>query len=108
MEFFSFMGLSDLAWIGLIAFVLCIIFGLYMVITKKPGIVRSIKDTADYKDKEQYAFKGGILILCLGGACLLVVVLSFFNSVVSNVFGLVALGVFAYFWKKMHDEYGPV
>ena len=105
MEFFSFMGLSDLAWIGLIAFVLCIIFGLYMVITKKPGIVRSIKDTADYKDKEQYAFKGGILILCLGGACLLVVVLSFFNSVVSNVFGLVALGVFAYFWKKMHDEY---
>ncbi len=102
------LGLSDLAWIGIIAFVLCMAFGLYMVITKKPGIVRSLKDTADYKDREQYAHQGGILILCLGGACLIVVVLSFFNTVISNVFGLVALGVFAFFWKKMHDRFGPV
>ena len=108
MEFFSFLGLSDLAWIGIIAFVACMGFGLYMVITKSPGIVRGVKDTADYQDKEQYAQKGGILILCLGGACLIVVVLSFFNSMVSNIFGLVALGVFAFFWKKMHDKYGPV
>ncbi|MCR5268103.1 MAG: hypothetical protein K6E16_06290 [Lachnospiraceae bacterium] len=101
-------GLSDLAWIGIIAFAACLAFGLYMVITKKPGIVRSIKDTADYKDKEQYAFRGGILILCLAGACLIVVVLSFFSTLISNLFGLVSLGVFAYFWKKMHDEFGPV
>ena len=83
-------------------------FGLFMVITKRPGFVRSIKDTADYQDKEQYAKKGGILILCLGGACLIVVVLSFFSSMASNIFGLVALAVFAVFWKKMHDKYGPV
>ncbi len=105
MEFF---GLSDLTWLGIIAFVACLVFGLYMVITKKPGIVRSIKDTADYKDKEQYARQGGILILCLAGACLVMIALSFFNTLVSNIFGLIALFVFGFFWKKMHDQYGPV
>ncbi|MBR4169144.1 MAG: hypothetical protein IKR47_05405 [Lachnospiraceae bacterium] len=103
-----FFGLSDLTWLGIIAFVACLVFGLYMVITKKPGIVRSIKDTADYKDKEQYAFRGGILILCLAGACLVMIVISFFNTLISNIFGIVALLTFGYFWKKMHDEFGPV
>ncbi len=105
MEFF---GLSDLTWIGIIAFVLCMIFGLFMVITKRPGVVRSFKDTAEYKDKEQYSFRGGILILCLGGACLIVTVVSFFNTLISNVIGILALAVFAFFWKKMNDEFGPV
>ncbi len=104
----EFLGLSDLTWIGIIAFVLCVAFGLFMVITKRPGIVRSFKDTADYKDKEQFSFRGGILLLCLGGACLIVVLLSFFNTLISNIFGILALCVFAYFWKKMNDRYGPV
>ncbi len=103
----EFYGLSDLTWIGIIAFVACLAFGLYMVITKKPGLVRSIKDTADYKDREKYSVKGGILILCLAGACLIMVGLSFVNTIASNVFGLVAMIVFAIFWKKMHDAYGP-
>ena len=102
------LGLSDLTWIGIIATALCIIFGLYMVITRKPGSVRKIKDTAEYKDKEKYALKGGILILCLGGAFLIMTVLSFFDTLISILFGLVIFAVFAFFWKKMHDTYGPV
>ena len=104
---FEFMGLSDLTWLSGILCILCLIFGLYMVITKSPGIVRSFKDTADYKDKEKYSYHGGILILALGGASLLVTVLSFFSTLVSNILGVIALIVFAVFWKKMNDQYGP-
>ena len=35
----NILGLSDLTWLSGIAFVLCLAFGLYMVIKKKPGIV---------------------------------------------------------------------
>ena len=108
MEFFRFLGLSDLTWIGIIAFVLCLIFGLYMVITKRPGAVRKINDTSVYKDKEQYAVKGGRLILFLAGGFLIMTVLSFFSTLLSILFSFVALAVFAFFWKKMNDEYGPV
>ena len=101
-------GLSDLTWISIIAFVLCLVFGLYMTVTGKPGIVRSIKDTAKYKDKEQYSRKGGKLLLFLAGGCLVMGALSFVLCVVSNIIGIAVLAVFAYFWKKMSDEFGPV
>ena len=105
MEIFGF---SDMTWISVIAFVVCLAFGLYMVITKKPGIVRSLRDTASYKDSEQYAVKGGKLILCLAGLCIVMLVVSIFNDVIANMIGFAGLCVFGYFWKKMSDEYGPV
>ena len=92
-------GYSDMTWIAGIAFLLCLAFGLYMVITKKPGFVR---------DKEQYAYKGGLLILALAGVCLVMLIVSFFNDMISNILGFAGLCVFGYFWKKMSDEYGPV
>ena len=103
----NIMGFSDLFWIGIVAAAACLAFGLYMVITKKPGIVRGFKASDDYKDKEKYAKKGGILLLCLAGACLIMVGLSFVNTLVSNLFGLAGFMVFAFFWKKMSDECGP-
>ena len=97
------LGYSDMTWISVIAFVLCLAFGSYMMITKKPGIVRSLKDKASYKDAEQYAVKGGRLILALAGICLIMLVVSFFNDMISNIIGFGGLCVFGYFWKKMSD-----
>lgn len=102
------MGLSDLTWISIIAFIACLAFGLYMIKTGKPGIVRGIKDTANYRNKEKYSVEGGKLLLFLAGGCLIMTVVSFVNVVVSNILGLLALCIFGYFWKKMSDEYGPV
>ena len=102
------LGYSDMTWIAAIAFLLCLAFGLYMIITKKPGVVRGFKNTADYKDKEQYSVKGGWLILALAGVCLVMLIVSFFNDMISNILGFAGLCVFGYFWKKMSDEYGPV
>ena len=102
------LGFSDLTWISAIAIVLCFAFGLYMVITKKPGMVRSIHDTAKYKDPEQYAVKGGKLILAYGGVCIIMLITSFFSDMVSTIVGFLGVMVFAFFWKKMSDEYGPV
>ena len=97
-----------MTWIAAIAFVICLAFGLYMTITKKPGIVRSLRDTANYKDSEQYALKGGRLILYLAGVCLVMLIISLFNDVIANMIGFAGLCVFGYFWKKMSDEFGPV
>ena len=104
----QFMGLSDITWIGGIAFIACLAFGIYMVTTGKPGIVSSLVDNDSYRDKEAYAKKGGRLILYLAGACLVMVIVSFFSPTVSNIIGILAFLVFAYFWKKMSDEFGPV
>lgn len=97
-----------MTWISIIAAVLCLVFGIYMVVTGKPGFVRSINDNASYRDKEQYSKKGGKLLLMLAGGCIIMCGLSFINATVSNMIGIVTLGVFAYFWKKMSDEFGPV
>ncbi len=102
------LGLSDLTWLAMIAFVLCFAAGLYMVIKKKPGIVRSIKDNAKYRDEEKYAEKGGKLILAYSFSWLALLVASFFSDLVSILIGVAAMVVFAIFWKKMNDEYGPV
>ena len=97
-----------MTWISIIAAALCLIFGIYMVVTGKPGFVRSFNDNASYKDKEQYSKKGGRLLLGLAGGCIVMGALSFVSATVSNMIGIIALGVFAYFWKKMSDEFGPV
>ena len=102
------LGFSDLTWLAAIAFVLCFAFGLYMIKTKKPGMVRSFNDTAKYKDKEQYAEQGGKLILFYSFSWLVMLVVSFFSDTASILIGIAALMVFAYFWKKMNDKYGPV
>ena len=102
------LGLSDMTWISIIAAVACLGFGIYMSVTGKPGMVRSINDRASYKNKEQYAKKGGKLLLFLGSGCLLMFAISFFSPVISNIAGFAVLAVFAYFWKKMSDEFGPV
>ncbi len=102
------LGLSDLTWISGIAFILCFAFGIYMVRTGKPGFVRSFNDNSTYRDKEQYAKKGGRLLLYLSAVCLVMGAMSFISPTVSNIIGILALAVFAYFWKKMSDEFGPV
>ena len=107
-EDMEILGFSDLTWLSAIAFVLCLAFGTYMVKTKTPGIVRSVKDSARYKDSEQYAVKGGKLILIYSLSWLVMLVVSFFNDVIPIIIGVVAIFVFGYFWKKMNDEFGPV
>ena len=102
------LGFSDITWISVIAFVLCVAFGLYMIITKKPGMVRSVNDNARYKDREMYAVKGGRLILIYSGVWLVMLIVSFFNEVIPIIIGIVGVCVFGYFWKKMNDEFGPV
>ncbi len=104
----NILGLSDLTWLSGIAFVLCLSAGLYMVIKKKPGIVRSINDTARYKDEEKYAEKGGKLILGYAASWLVMFATSFFSDIASIIIGVIAIFVFGFFWKKMNDEYGPV
>ena len=102
------MGLSDLTWLAIIAFVLCLAAGLYMVKTKKPGMVRSSRDNAKYKDKEKYSVEGGKLILAYAASWLVLLVASFYSELIAIIIGFIAMIVFAIFWKKMHDEYGPV
>ena len=103
----TILGFSDLVWISGIAFVLCLIFGLYMVITKKPGIVRSINDTGKYKDSKQYAEKGGRLILALALVCIVMLIVSFYSELISVLVGLAGMCIFGVFWKKMNDRFGP-
>ncbi len=59
-------------------------------------------------DKEKYAVEGGKLILAYGISWLVLMVASFYSEMISIIIGFVAMIVFAIFWKKMHDEYGPV
>ncbi|MCR4807381.1 MAG: hypothetical protein K5857_06865 [Lachnospiraceae bacterium] len=105
---FRILGLSDLTWISAIACIACLGFGIYMVKTRKPGAIRGFRNNDSYRDMEAYSKRGGILLLALAGACLVMIAVSFFSPTASNIIGLIAFMVFAYFWKKMSDEFGPV
>ena len=80
------LGLSDLTWLAMIAFVLS---------WTNSGFIFKVE-------------KGGKLILAYSFSWLALLVASFFSDLVSILIGVAAMVVFAIFWKKMNDEYGPV
>lgn len=102
MDFNTFMAEAG---IPLFVFVACLYAGLKLLIFKDISLVRG-KDRPPVKDKEEFARRGGILILFFAASTLVMMGLLFVNVYVALAQIVVCTAVFAILWKKMSDTYG--
>lgn len=93
------------AGIPLLLFLICVYYGLKLLILKDVTLVRG-KDKPPVKNKEEFAKRGGILILFYAAATLVMMGLLFVNLYAALTQIVVCTVIFAVLWKKMSDTYG--
>lgn len=93
------------AGIPLLLFVICMYYGLRLLILQDVKGIRG-KGQPPVKDEKAYAKEGGKLILFFGGATFLMAVLMFFNVYVAVTEIVVCTIVLGVLWKRMNDKYG--
>lgn len=100
--------IMDLSWVSILCFALCLGYGVKLLITKDPLVIRGKKDNKVLKDPEKYAVRGGQLLLFLAGGSLVMTIVLLFDFLIAVIIGVICLLVFSVFWKRMNDLYGPL
>lgn len=93
------------AGIPLLIFIVCVYYGLRLIILHDVGAIRG-KDKPPVRDEVKYAVAAGKLILFLGAATLIMAILIFVNVYVALAEFVVCLLVMGFFWKRMEEKYG--
>ena len=93
------------AGIPLLLFVICMYYGLKLMILQDVSTIRG-KNKEPVKDEKAYAKKGGALILFFGFATLVMTFLLFVNLYVALAQIVICTIIFGVLWKKMNDKYG--
>ncbi|MBD5520753.1 MAG: hypothetical protein HDR03_05935 [Lachnospiraceae bacterium] len=106
-NFMTFEMVLEQAGIPLILFVVCMYYGLRLLIMQDVSIIRS-KDKEPLKDEKAYAKAGGKLLLFYAGATLLMAVLVFVNVYAAVGEIIVCTLVMGFLWKRMNEKYGKV
>jgi len=105
------MGVMDLInsiWIPVAFFIMCLVYGIYMLITKDVKKIRKKDDNRDLKDPQRFATNAGYLLLFMALGCLVMIVIIkvFGNDLVATIESLVWFVVFAILWKLNDNKYG--
>ncbi len=105
MDLVSFMSSI---WIPVGLGVVCLVYGLYMIITKDPSKLRKKDDNRLLRDDKKYAEVGGYLMLFMAFGCLVMVLIIEFlhNEMLATIESFVWFIIFGILWKKMNDKYG--
>ncbi len=93
------------AGIPLLLFVICMYYGLKLMILQDVSTIRG-KNKEPVKDEKAYAKKGGALILFFGFATLAMTFLLFVDLYVALAQIIICTIIFGVLWKKMDDKYG--
>ena len=96
-------------WVPLVFALVLFIMGAYALITKDPSKIRKRGDTSKLKDSEKFAVTAGWLFVYMAVGCLIMVALIKFtgNDLIITIQSLTWFLIFAIFWKRMLDKYGP-
>lgn len=96
-------------WVPLVFALLLLVYGVYMLITKDPNRIRKKGDISPLKDPEKYAVTAGWLFVYMAVGCLVMAALIKFvgNDMIVTIQSLTWFLIFAVFWKRMLDNYGP-
>ena len=100
----SFQEIINQMGIELLVFGVCLYFGLKLIITRDVTILKR-DDPETIKHPGEYAFYGGLLMLFLGTAALVMGIISFFNAVAAFIFMIVAFIIMGIIWKFMHEKF---
>jgi len=104
----TFNEIIDLTWIPLIAFALCLGYGVALLITKNPKTLRGKKDKTIYKDSVKFATTSGWLLLLMAAGSMGMCVLIFYNVVLALVEVITVFLVFVVLWRQVNKKYGAV
>lgn len=91
--------------IPLLLFALCMYYGIRMIVMQDASMIRG-KNMDALKDEKAYAKQGGILVLALGGASLVMAILMLINTYAAVAEIVICTIVIGVLWKKMNDKYG--
>jgi hypothetical protein len=100
----TFMELINHMGIEMLAFAVCMFFGIRLIITRDVTIIKKEKPE-EIKHPREYTFYAGLIIIFLGVAALVMGIVSFFNAVASFVVIIVATLIMGIMWKFMHEKY---
>lgn len=95
----------ELAGIPVLLFVVCMYYGIRLIVTKDATVIRGRNESA-LKDEKAYAVSAGKIILLFGAATLGMAVLLLINinlAVAEIIIGTTIMGIL---WKSMNDKYG--
>lgn len=98
-------AIFEQAGIPLLLFVLCMYYGIRMIILKDASVIRG-KNVYPLRDEKEYAEKGGILLILLGIGSLLMGILTLVNVYVAFAEILICIIIVGILWKKMNAKYG--
>ena len=90
--------------IEILVFTACLYFGVRLIITRDVKILKK-ENPESIKHPKEYTLYGGIAILFLGIAALIMGVISFFSPVAAVVEILIAVLVMGFMWRYIHEKY---
>ena len=90
--------------IELLVFAVCMYFGIRLIITRDPKILKK-EDPESIKNPKEYTLYGGLTILFLGLAAIVMGIVSFFNPTAAVVIIVVAVIIMSIMWKVIYDKF---
>ena len=93
------------AGIPLLLFVICMYYGLKLLILQDVSTIRG-KNKEPVKNEKEYAKHGGALIIFFGLATLVMTFLLFWNLYAALAEIIICTIIFGVLWKKMNDKFG--
>ncbi len=100
----TFMDVINHMGIEMLAFAVCIFFGIRLIITRDVSIIKK-EHPEEIKHPKEYCLYAGLIIIFLGVAALAMGIVSFFSAEASLVVILVGVLVMGIMWKFMHEKY---
>lgn len=93
------------AGIPLLLFVICVYYGVRLLVLKDAEAIQG-KNRGPLKKPEEYAVGAGWLLLFFAGATLLMAILLFINIYAAVVQIAVCTIILGVLWKRLNDKYG--
>lgn len=93
------------AGVPFVVAIVCVVYGIRMILTGDVSLLRS-KNAGPLKDEKEYAKQGGILMIFLGLASVLMGILIFINLYVAIGEMIAAMLILGIAWKNMNSKYG--
>ena len=100
----NFQEIINQMGIELLVFAICMYFGIRLIITRDPKILKK-DDPESIKHPREYTLYGGLIILFLGLSAIAMGIVSFFNPTAAVVLIVIAVVIMAIGWKIIYEKY---
>ena len=90
--------------IEILAFLVCMFFGIRLIITRDVKILKK-ENPESIKHPKEYTFYAGLIIIFLGVSAIAMGIISFFNQIAALIVIVVAVVIMGFMWKIVYEKY---